>query len=91
MLTVVLATSRRRWVQTYIHDLHISSLDYGELLDELVLEAGCFPAIYLSGPQLGIIAFQVEHIGSVVTQSVIYTAVQAATSPIYDAEMSKDA
>ena len=31
-----------RWVQTYIHDLHISSLDYGELLDELVAEVwGC--------------------------------------------------
>ncbi|CAE7741690.1 unnamed protein product, partial [Symbiodinium pilosum] len=51
------------WVQTYIHDLHISSLDYGELLDELVLE--------------------VEHIGSVVTQSVIYTAVQAVVTFIF--------
>ncbi|CAE7248162.1 tqsA [Symbiodinium sp. CCMP2592] len=51
------------WVQTYIHDLHISSLDYGELLDELVAE--------------------VEHIGSVVTQSVIYTAVQAVVTFIF--------
>lgn len=51
------------WVQTYIHDLHISSLDYGELLDELVVE--------------------VEHIGSVVTQSVIYTAVQAVVTFIF--------
>ncbi|CAE7579679.1 Nlrc3 [Symbiodinium natans] len=51
------------WVQTYIHDLHITSLDYGELLDELVAE--------------------VEHIGSVVTQSVIYTAVQAVVTFIF--------
>jgi len=51
------------WVQTYIHDLHLTSLDYGKLLDELVAE--------------------VEHIGSVVTQSVIYTAVQAVVTFIF--------
>ncbi|CAJ1330756.1 unnamed protein product [Effrenium voratum] len=53
----------KKWVQTYISDLHIEAINYQEVLDDLVAE--------------------VEHIGTVVTQSVVYIMIQGVVTFIF--------
>lgn len=53
----------KRWFEVHIQDMHISSQDYGSILDDLVQE--------------------VEDIGSVVTQNILYAGLQGMVTFIF--------